>query len=319
MSRWGIYSKVATTRQGRDMTTSWHSYPSIFAIGHRALAELLLDPVIVEEKVDGSQFSFGLFDGELKARSKGAVLNIDAPEKMFTRAVNTIRELPLQDGWTYRAEYLQKPKHNTLAYERIPDKHLILFDVNTGHEEYMPYAEKSAEAVRLGLEVVPLMFEGMVESAQQFRDMLDTVSALGGQKIEGIVVKNYARFGPDKKALMGKFVSEAFKEIHGKDWKERNPGKLDVVQALIESYRTPARWNKAIQHLREAGNLDGSPRDIGNLIKEVQADIQKECAEEIAEKLYQWALPQIRRGVTAGLPEWYKDELLKQQFSEAAE
>lgn len=43
---------------------SWHSYPSIFAIGHRALAELLLDPVIVEEKVDGSQFSFGLFDHE---------------------------------------------------------------------------------------------------------------------------------------------------------------------------------------------------------------------------------------------------------------
>ena len=56
------------------METSWHSYPSIFALGHRALAELFLDPVVVEEKVDGSQFSFGLFEenGEhiLRARDR---------------------------------------------------------------------------------------------------------------------------------------------------------------------------------------------------------------------------------------------------------
>ena len=32
------------------MSDSWHSYPSIFAMGHRALKELFLDPVIVEEK-----------------------------------------------------------------------------------------------------------------------------------------------------------------------------------------------------------------------------------------------------------------------------
>jgi hypothetical protein len=42
--------------------TSWHSYPKLYAMGHRAIADLLLDDVIVQEKVDGSQFSFGLFD-----------------------------------------------------------------------------------------------------------------------------------------------------------------------------------------------------------------------------------------------------------------
>ena len=40
---------------------SWHSFPSVYAVGHAALADLFLDDVIVEEKVDGSQFSFGLF------------------------------------------------------------------------------------------------------------------------------------------------------------------------------------------------------------------------------------------------------------------
>lgn len=37
-----------------------YSYPSIYAIGHKELDELFDDPVLVEEKVDGSQFSFSL-------------------------------------------------------------------------------------------------------------------------------------------------------------------------------------------------------------------------------------------------------------------
>ena len=301
------------------MSDSWHSYPSIFALGHRALAELLLDSVIVEEKIDGSQFSFALLDhddGErvLHCRSKGAQLNLVAPEKMFVRAVDVVKELPLHLGWTYRSEYLQKPKHNALAYDRIPAKHLMVFDINTGHEEYMPYAEKAMECARLGLEIVPLVYEGVLDTFANFRSMIDRVSALGGQKVEGVVVKNYNRFGPDKKVLMGKFVGEAFKEVHAAEWKAENPSKTDIVDKLIDTLRTPARWNKAVQHLREAGKIEDSPRDIGHLIKEVQSDIEKECMELIASKLAEWALPQIRRGVVRGLPEFYKESLLKRQF-----
>lgn len=304
------------------MNDSWHSYPSIFALGHRALQELLLDPVVVEEKVDGSQFSFGLFDenGEmvLRCRSKGAQLNVVAPEKMFTNAVDVVKVLPLKTGWTYRAEYLKTPKHNALAYDRIPEKHLIVFDINTGHEEYMSYADKAAECARLGLETVPLVFEGMIENVEHFRSMIDRVSALGGQKVEGVVIKNYKRFGPDKKVLLGKFVSESFKEVHASEWKLANPTRTDIVERLIDTLRTPARWNKAVQHLREVGQIEDSPRDIGLLIKETQADIEKECLDLIAQKLSEWALPQIRRGVVRGLPEWYKDELVKRQFEVAA-
>jgi hypothetical protein len=302
---------------------SWHSYPSIFAIGHRALAELLLDPVIVEEKIDGSQFSFALLDhddGErvLHCRSKGAQLNMVAPEKMFTEAVEVAKSLPLTPGWTYRAEYLKKPKHNALAYDRVPTKHLMVFDINTGHEEYMPYAQKVDECARLGLEIVPLVFEGVIENVEHFRSMIDRDSALGGQKVEGVVVKNYHRFGPDKKVLMGKFVSEAFKEVHAAEWKAANPSRSDIIERLIDSLRTPARWHKAVQHLRERGEIQDSPRDIGLLIKEAQNDVEKECSELIAEKLAEWALPQVMRGVVRGLPDWYKGELLKRQFDQAA-
>lgn len=297
--------------------TSWHSYPKIWNLGHAALADLLLDPVTVEEKVDGSQFSFGVFNGELKCRSKGQELIVDAPEKMFQAAVDTAKALQslLKDGYTYRGEYLNKPKHNALAYDRIPNKHIILFDVSPGEENYLPYSEKKAEADRLGLEIVPLVFEGNIENAAQILEMMDKLSILGGQKIEGLVIKNYKRFGPDKKVLLGKHVSEAFKEVHKKDWKKTNPNNGDVLHMLSEQYRSKARWNKSIQHLKERGEIDGTPADIGKLVKEVQVDIRSECEAEIKEQLYKWALPHIMRVAIRGLPEWYKEQLIESQFN----
>jgi hypothetical protein len=294
---------------------SWHSYGSIYNFGHSAVANLLMEPVLVEEKVDGSQFSFGRFGDTIRVKSKGKEFPIDAPEKMFSLAVETVKSLDLRDGWTYRAEYLQKPKHNVLAYSRIPEKHLILFDIAIGEEQYIQsWEEKADEAKRLGLEIVPKIHYGMVDSMEVFKSLLNRISILGGQKIEGVVIKNYNRFGPDKKILMGKYVSEEFKEIHQGEWRKNNPTRGDVIQELILNYKTPARYNKAIQHLREAGLLENDPKDIGKLIKEVQADIKKECKEEIMEKLYKYAWPQIERAVVGGLPQYYKDLLVKQQF-----
>mgnify|MGYP001560058865 CR=1 FL=1 len=293
---------------------SWHSYPSIFALGHRAIAELLLDPVLVQEKVDGSQCSFGLFPDGYRARSKGAQLNILAPDKMFAKAVEIIQSLPLHEGWTYRAEYLTKPKHNALAYARIPTNHLIMFDINTGHETYLDYAGVCDEAARLGLEVVPSLFSGVVTDLQMFRAFLESVSILGGQKIEGVVVKNYARFGADKKVLVGKFVSEEYKEVHSREWKIANPTRGDLIEALGAKYHSAARWQKALQHLRDGGQIEDSPRDIALLMREVPLDVAKECEDDIKQALFDHAWPKIRRMLATGLPEWYKEQLLKRQF-----
>lgn len=296
--------------------TSWHSYPSIYNVGHAALAELFSDPVTIEEKVDGSQFSFGVFSGELRCRSKGQQLVVDDPEGMFIKAVDAVKSvLPqLKNGWTYRAEYLAKPKHNTLAYDRIPKNHLIIFDINPSEEAYLPYDEKQIEAERLGFECVPLLYYGHRPLLDGLRSLLDTVSILGGQKIEGFVIKNYQKFAADKKAVMGKHVSEAFKEVHKTDWRDRNPTQGDIVEIIAQSLRTPARWEKAVQHLREAGKITNSPQDISMLLKEVNVDILKECEQDIKTQLWKYAWGKIGRSVVRGLPEWYKDKLLKQQM-----
>lgn len=296
------------------METKINSYPSIYNLGHAAIRELFLDTVEVQEKIDGSQFSVMKLSGELYARSKGKQLVVDAPEKMFIKAIESAKELDLHDGWLYRTEFLSKPKHNVLAYDRVPNKNLIIFDINTGLETYLPYCEMKVEAERLGLEVVPLIFSGMISNVESLMSFLETISILGGQKIEGMVFKNYSRFGKDKKVLMGKFVSEKFKEVHGSERKKANSGRKDLVQSLILKYKTEARWNKAVQHLRERGELQDCLKDIGNLLKEVHLDLEKECKEEISEALYKHFMPHIKRGAAAGLPIWYKELMLKKQF-----
>jgi hypothetical protein len=295
---------------------SFRTYPKIYAFGHNAITPLFLDDVIVEEKVDGSQFSFGRFGQELKIKSKGAQINPDCPPKLFEDAVKYVIAIKdfLQNGWTYRGEVLSKPKHNVLCYDRVPSHNIMIFDVNPRQELYLGYEDKQIEASRLELETVPLLHAGKVGSAEELRQFLERTSALGGQLVEGVVVKNYKRFGVDGKVLMGKLVSERFKEIHKKDWKEQNPGQGDIIRKLIGQYKTTARWDKCIIHLKEQGLLQNEPKDLALLIPELHKDVKTECEQLIRQELFNWAWKDISRGLVAGFAEYYKQRLLEEQF-----
>jgi len=293
------------------------SYSSPLGLGHKGADRLFDGPVVVEEKIDGSQFSFRLtHDGALHCRSRGAAIDSAAPEGMFVRGVDAITQRAplLTPGYTYRGEYLQKPKHNTLAYARVPVGYIVLFDIDRGDQDYMAPDDRATEAQRIGLECVPVLFHGPLDSVQQLQALLPSHSMLGPIQPEGIVAKNYAHYTPDHKVLMGKYVTEAFKETHKKEWKRSNPQAGDVVARLIHELKTEARWQKSVQHLKEAGTRQGDARDIGALMKEAASDLRNDEADYIKTKLFNWAWPQIQRGVLAGLPEWYKTQLLAEAF-----
>ena len=297
--------------------SSWHSYPKIYNMGHAALADLLKDIVTVEEKIDGSQFSFGRFVDEIKLKSKRCELHMEGnTQNMFDMAIDTVKNLAhrLRDGWTYRTEYLNKPKHNALAYDRIPERTLIIYDINTEEETYLSYRDKKSEAERIGLETVPLLYKGVISDLDTMLDILNRMSILGGQQIEGVVIKNYSRFGRDGKALMGKHVRESFRELNKSNWNKENKGQGAVLEVMKARYRTDARWDKAVQHLEEDGTLTWTPKDIGPLMKEVQTDMLAECEEDIKEQLFKWAKGDISRASSRGLAEWYKQKLLERQF-----
>ncbi len=293
------------------------SYTKVYKLGHAAIKELFFDEVSVEEKIDGSQFSFSKDDGgQISCRSHHQQIEFCPPDNMFAEAVATVEKLIpiLHPNWIYRCEYLNKPQHDTLKYNRTPNNCLIVFDIDVANEDYLPPEERGVEANRLGLETVPIFHQGKINSFKEMEEHLSTTSCLGGTTVEGIVFKNRFRFGRDKKILAGKYVRESFKEKNQANWKQQN--HKHIIQQLAESLRTEARWQKSVQHLREQGLLVNQAKDIGLLIKEIPNDVQSECAEEIKEHLYKWAWPEIRRQVTKGMPEWYKEQLAKSQFND---
>ena len=295
------------------------SYSSPFNMNHKAVTDFFNSgEYIVSEKIDGSQVSFGMYpleDGsfDLRCRSHNAQIDIQNPG-MFEKAIDTIKQIcgNLMIGWTYRGEFLQKPKHNTLAYSHVPDGNIILFDIDCAEQNYISYEDMQEESWRIGLECVPKLYIGYERPIQEQLDKwLNTESILGGTLIEGVVFKNYSLFGPDKKVLMVKYVSEAFKETHNKDWKERNPNRTDVVDKIIADFGSVMRWQKVIQHLSEEDKLVNGPEDIGLLLREVSVDFEKECIDNIKEVLWNHFRKQIIRGIQQGLPEYYKQECLK--------
>ena len=239
---------------------------------------------------------------------------------MFKKAVEWIvsNQSSLYPNWVYRGEYLLKPKHNTLEYYRVPHNHIIIFDICDGLESYLSYSDLCAEAKRIGLEVVPLFAEGVFTEANilAHKDIwLSRESILGGTKVEGVVIKNYNVFTAEKKVAMAKIVRQEFKEQNSSNWKDEHPTSQDIIQRLIETYRNEARWRKAVQHLRDAGELQGEMKDIPLLMKEVSADVLKECKDEIVERLFAYAWPKIMKGITRGLPEWYKTQIENCEYS----
>jgi hypothetical protein len=297
-------------------------YPKICTLGQRPVELVFDDPVEVTEKVDGSSFAFGVFDGVLYCRSKGVQIDPESldPGSMFGAAVKSVAERKEMglfnafDGVWFYGEYLRKPKHNTLNYDHIPKGHIALFAaVNPMIGVWAHYATLYEYADELELGIVKRVMDEDVYSAQDILDYLatDPVSSLGGP-MEGVVIKNFSKemeyVGKYSSFTVAKFVTEKFKEVHQSTWKAENTdgGKW---AAFKEQYRTPQRWHKAVQHLRDAGILHGSPKDIGQLIVEVQKDIGMESKEEIKNALWRVFGKDLLRFSTKGLPEWYKEQL----------
>ena len=294
------------------------SYSSPFALGHKALENLWDGVVYVSEKVDGSSVSFGIdIDGNVLARSRKQ--EIYAGPGMFEPAMETITRLAnegkLVPGWIYRGEFLSKPKHNTLCYERVPKGYIILYDIDRGDQDYLNPEELFLESIKMGIECVPTLsiYNGK-PSLETLEELLEDESILGGVKVEGIVLKNYGRWGQDKKTLMGKLVRADFKEKHDGVWKNKYPNKKDVVQDVIDTYATEARWQKAVQHLSEQGEIEGIPQDIPFIMREITDDVLSECGDEIKEALLEHFWKDISRGLTRGMAIWYKALIASKDF-----
>ncbi len=308
------------------------AFPKIFALGSKQTQGLFDGEIEITEKLDGSQIGFGKVNGELYIRSKGQRIYPETVDKMFKTAVDVIQRRfdmgLLPDNTFYYGEYLSKNKHNVLAYDTVPKSYIALYGIydHTIDEYIGNHEDLKCEAALLGIDVVPLLYKGPMVLQKQgenslIANLMSTISYLGGQKIEGIVIKNYSQQlligGQVIPVLMAKYVSEEFKEVHKTNWNKENTGK-GRFEVYKGQFRSPARWAKAVQHLRDRGALEDSPKDIGRLLKEVFQDIESEEKESIKDWLWSEYGKEVLKASIKGLPEWWKKELAKNALDEMA-
>lgn len=306
-------------------TQKLHSYPKVWSLAHREVAELIKEPCIVEEKIDGSQFSFGIRDAvqgsPIYFRSKGAVIDEGDPPDIFKAAVREVRRIHefigLHPGWTYRGEALKGKGHNSLRYDREPANHVVIWDIDQGEENLLGWDDKYIEAARLGYEISPILYEGIV-TLDILTELLKRPPMLGGKMIEGVVIKrtrDNTIYGRDGKVLVGKYVSDGFKEVHASNPEYKKTSKKDIVSLIAAQYSTEARWNKVVQHLAEEGMLLNAPQDIPNILKGLQEDIREESLDEIKDTLLKYYWKDISKKLVKNVPRWYIDRLTRENVS----
>lgn len=286
------------------------------------------DTVTIYEKIDGSQFKFGRVDQDyLYFASKGTKLHYakeeelqeqlqagTLPTNMFTPAIIYLlgKSRYIFDGFIYIAEFMKGRRQNKLTYDRAPLNGLVLHDiwsfyfpVDVGY--FVPTSLVKDKAVEFQIEPPHELYHGeMFPNFESLDTILQRPSVLGGN-MEGIVIKQRGLCGP---TIGAKYVSPDFREV--KVVKVRS---MDHdIESIIDTYRTEPRWEKAIQHLHEAEQLTGTPRDIGPLIKEIKNDIALEEKEVIKELLWNRFQKQILEGAIAGFPDFYKKTLLEREF-----
>lgn len=318
-----------------------HGFPKIYAVGSSEVSNVFDGAVEITEKVDGSCIGFGKVDGELIIRSKNKELNLNSPENMFASAVLYIKSIQdkLPDNLFFYGECVSKLRHNVLTYGRIPKGNVTLFAVVDTKPEYIGHPDNVGPEVKgpkfhtygyisdwareLGMDVVQLLWLGCVPESFQndsnafLGSLLSKESSLGG-KMEGLVIKNYnqpqilhGRYCPITAA---KLVTDSFKEI--KVRKTQRLDKASKFDELLDMYKTEARWNKAIQHLAENGELNYNATDIGPLIKEIHKDLMEECAEGFKTALFNFFYKQWLAAASEGFANYYKKYLMDRENNE---
>jgi hypothetical protein len=309
-------------------------YTKVYHLGDPHISDLLHGPVDITEKVDGSQFRFGRKDGVMHYGSKGVDYDDAHPiENSFragTEYIATVADV-CPEGLVFFAEYMTKPKQNTIAYTRMVKNHVMLFGaLNNGQHNWIDkdagYAlapGEWADPEQLGywseaLDIDPpnVLFEGEGTelTEQRLRELLSTQSYLGGSTIEGIVIKRYNCESPDPfhplMLMAGKYVRKSFQEENTTNWRNSK----DVISQIGLRFRTDARFEKAVIHARDEGTLQNNMKDMVPLLQQLDKDIDEEIKPLVLEMLWNRWERDIRQVIKSGLAEFYKTRLLNRQF-----
>ena len=187
------------------------------------MRDLLSAPVLVEEKIDGANLGLSVGeDGRLRAQNRGQYL-VPPLKGQFSRLAGWLAmhqaTLPLVLGEDLILFGEWCAARHSIGYESLPDW-FIVFDVfEPGAGRYWSVPRRDALCARVGLAVVPRLWEGTA-SLGLLREMVETrASRFGRGPVEGLVVRR------DEGEWLGaraKLVRRDFTQAIGEHWRSRH-------------------------------------------------------------------------------------------------
>lgn len=269
----------------------------IVRLGHKSTLDVLKvgDNIVIQEKIDGANASFRRIDDKIQAYSRNNPLSEENTLGGFYDFTQSLPVDRLLDGVIYFGEWLNPHKVKYPEYQ----KQFFLYDIyNTFTNEYVNFSMVKDEAKRLGLNLIPIFYEGEYQSFEHLQSFVGK-SELGGklgdiETGEGIVVKNVDytdRFGNQ---IFVKLVTDAFREVQ-KQKPAKDPKIAQTAeQRFVDATVTEARVEKFLHKFVDEGILDEhyGVEDMGVILKNMNARIKEDILKEEADNFLELIKPE---------------------------
>lgn len=288
-------------------------YHSIVRYGHISTREVLNrgDQIIIQEKVDGANASFAVVDGELKCWSRNRELNMsNTLEGFYVWAKQNIEVDKLLEGVVYFGEWTAQHK---VVYEGYA-KQFFLYDIYNLHlEEYVSFSMVRDEAKRLGLNLIPVFFEGEFESFEQLMSYVGRTELNGklGQEVsgEGIVVKNVDYRDSFGKQMFVKLVVDKFAEVQMQKAPKDPKKKFTPEELKVRECITSPRVEKQLFKMIEEGLLerDYGVEDMGKILKHISPLVAEDILKEEMDEFPHLTVEDVQTFMCKVLPLVIKD------------
>ena len=215
----------------------------IFANGH--------DDIVLEEKIDGSNFRFMIKDKKLILGSRTQELNENRQEeKNWKRCCDfikkTVKPYKKYEGLIFYGELCRR---HTVGYdfEKMPP--FLGFDIyDVKNKKFLDYTLAKDIFMHMGIDFVPIIKVVKAGEVAAFTDDDVPKSMYYEGKAEGVVLKNYSA------QIFAKHVREEFKEDNKKAFGGTPKYEETDSGLLMARYCTNARIEKIVYKLEQDGH-----------------------------------------------------------------
>ena len=258
-------------------------YQHLERFGTTEVSQIELGTCYVFPKIDGTNASLWLENGEIQAGSRNRHLTLDKDNAGFLEWAlkqNNIKEYLLKNPThTLYGEWLVP--HSLKTYKENAWRRFYVFDVVDSRIEdgsHIDYDEYSEILENLGIDyIIPISIIKNASYEQLVNQLMKNVFLIeDGKGVgEGIVIKNYEYKNKYGRQTWAKIVTSEFKEKHTKTMGASiMDGKKLVEEEIADKFVTKALCEKVYAKIDNDSGFNS--RSIPQLLNTVFYDVVKE-------------------------------------------